>query len=197
MNTDNNYTTEMILEQFKDEITMNQIKNLEKQLILFDLREKEKNMNNDDPQILKGNEQIIFSIISSQLLEKIKYFTDSNKITFNYELFIQILMELIKSKVSSIYKNSKIFGPNFFKEMNKNIIKKKQSITLDFLLSFYDDKNINELTFEQINSVESKQDSFLISCVKIILIMDIYVEKIKMEEIFGQFKIKENKKLIF
>ena len=196
MNTDNNYTTEMILEQFKDEISMNQIKNLEKQLILFDLREKEKNMNNDDPQILKGNEQIIFSIISSQLLEKIKYFTDSNKITFNYELFIQILMELIKSKVSSIYKNSKIFGPNFFKEMNKNIIKKKQSITLDFLLSFYDDKNINELTFEQINSVESKQDSFLISCVKIILIMDIYVEKIKMEEIFGQFKIKENKKII-
>ena len=41
-------------------------------------------------------------------------------------IFIYILMELIKSKISSIIdNNSKFFKSGFFKDINKNNIKKK------------------------------------------------------------------------
>ena len=196
MKSDNNISIEYILNEFKDEKAMNQIKNLGKQLIIFDLREKEKNMNMKDPQIIKGVEQIIFSIISNNILEKEKYFTELKDNTFNYELFIYILMELIKSKITSIYKNSKIFGPSFFKEKNTIIIKKKQSMILNFLLSFNDNRNINELELEQIAIMENKEESFLIYCVKIIVILNNYVENNIIKGIFDQFKTKENKKII-
>jgi hypothetical protein len=102
-------------------------------------------------------------------------------------------MELIKSKISSIYKNSKFFSSGFFKEINKNNIKKKQSLITNFLASFYDNLNINESIEGKLNL---EDESFLNSCVKIILILDKYIEKNKMKGIFGEVKTKENKKLI-
>jgi hypothetical protein len=162
-------------------------------MIIFDLREKEKEIDIKDPQIIKGIEQIIFSIISNNISDKINYFIDSNKNIFNFELFIYILMELIKSKISSIYKNSKFFSSGFFKEINKNNIKKKQSLITNFLASFYDNLNINESIEGKLNL---EDESFLNSCVKIILILDKYIEKNKMKGIFGEVKTKENKKLI-
>ena len=96
-------------------------------------------------------------------------------------------MELIKLKISPIYKISKNIGYDFFKELNKNNIKKKKSIILDFLISFNDNSNNNEI---------KEGDSFLISSIKIILILDNYIEKNKIKGIFGQIKSKENKKVI-
>ena len=195
MESDNkNFSTSFILEKFKDENIINQIKNLEKQIIIFDSREKDKEIDKKDPQIIKGIEQIIFSIISNNIYDKINYFTDSKKNIFNFELFIYILMELIKSKISSIIdNNSKFFSSGFFKDINKNNIKKKQSIIINFLVSFYDDLNINESIEDQLIL---ENESFLISCVKIIIILDKYIEKNKMKGIFGEIKTKENKKLI-
>ena len=63
-------TLENIINQFKEKDAINQIKNIEKQIIIFDLREKDKEIDINDSQIIKGNEQIIFSIISNQLKEK-------------------------------------------------------------------------------------------------------------------------------
>ena len=190
MKYDNNFTSSFILEKFKDESSKNQIKNLEKQMLIFDKREKEKKLDINDPQTIKGLEQIIFSIISNNIDEKINYFTDSNNNNFDYELFIYILMELIKLKISPIYKISKNFDYYFFKELNENNINKKKSIILDFLISFNNNLNNNEI------KEEDDEESFLISCIKIILILDKYIEKNKIKGIFGQIKSKENKKLI-
>ena len=191
MKSNNNISIENILEKFNGE---KEIKNIEKQLILFNLREKEKNLDINDPIIIKGKEQIIFSIISNNILEKIDYFLDSNK-NFNFELFIFFLMERIKIIFSSIIKNSKMIDEGFFKEMNKNIIKKKQHIIVNFILSFYDNVNNTEINIDKINLI-NKEDSFLISCVKIILCFDENLDKNKIKEIFDQFKSKDNKKMI-
>ena len=196
MKSNNNISLEKILEKYYGESSKKEIKNIEKQLILFNLREKEKNydININDSQIIKGKEQIIFSIISNNILEKIDYFLDPNE-NFNFELFIFFLMEQIKLIFSSIIKNSKMLDEGFFKEMNKNIIKKKQQIIINFILSFYDNVKNEEINIDKINLI-NKEDSFLISCVKIILCFDDNLDKNKMKEIFGQFKTKENKKMI-
>jgi hypothetical protein len=191
-------TLENIINQFKEKDAINQIKNIEKQIIIFDLREKDKEIDINDSQIIKGNEQIIFSIISNQLKEKINYFLDSKTNNFNFELFINILIEQIKQIISLIYKSTKIIVPEFFKEMNKNIIKKKQSLIINFLLSFYDNINNDniELNLEQINILINKEDTFFIACAKIILVLNKYIDKNKIKGIFGEIKSKENKKLI-
>lgn len=191
-------TLENIINQFKEKDAINQIKNIEKQIIIFDLREKDKEIDINDSQIIKGNEQIIFSIISNQLKEKINYLLDSKTNNFNFELFINILIEQIKQIISLIYKSTKIIVPEFFKEMNKNIIKKKQSLIINFLLSFYDNINNDniELNLEQINILINKEDTFFISCTKIILVLNKYIDKNKIKGIFGEIKSKENKKLI-
>ena len=41
MKYDNNFTSSFILEKFKDESSKNQIKNLEKQMLIFDKREQQ------------------------------------------------------------------------------------------------------------------------------------------------------------
>ena len=176
-------TLENIINQFKEKDAINQIKNIEKQIIIFDLREKDKEIDINDSQIIKGNEQIIFSIISNQLKEKINYLLDSKTNNFNFELFINILIEQIKQIISLIYKNTKIIVPEFFKEMNKNIIKKKQSLIINFLLSFYDNINNDniELNLEQINILINKEDTFFISCAKIILVLNKYIDKNKIK----------------
>ena len=191
-------TLENIINQFKEKDAINQIKNIEKQIIIFDLREKDKEIDINDSQIIKGNEQIIFSIISNQLKEKINYLLDPKTNNFNFELFIYILIEQIKQIISLIYKSTKIIVPEFFKEMNKNIIKKKQSLIINFLLSFYDNINNDniELNLEQINILINKEDTFFISCAKIILVLNKYIDKNKIKGIFGEIKSKENKKLI-
>ena len=194
MKSDNTISIENILDKFKDENSINQIKNIEKQIILFNSREKEKDFDTNDPQIIKGKEQIIFSIISNNIQEKIDYFLDSKK-NLNFELFIFFLMEQIKNILSSIIKNSKMLDEGFFKEINKNILKKKLLIITNFLLSFYDNNKNIQLNISEINSI-NKEDSFLISCIKIILLLDDCLDKKKFEGIFGQVKTKDNKKII-
>ena len=194
MKSDNTISIENILDKFKDENSINQIKNIEKQIFLFNSREKEKDFDTNDPQIIKGKEQIIFSIISNNIQEKIDYFLDSKK-NLNFELFIFFLMEQIKNILSSIIKNSKMLDEGFFKEINKNILKKKLLIITNFLLSFYDNNKNIQLNISEINSI-NKEDSFLISCIKIILLLDDCLDKKKFEGIFGQVKTKDNKKII-
>ena len=100
MKSNNNISLEKILEKYYGESSKKEIKNIEKQLILFNLREKEKNydININDSQIIKGKEQIIFSIISNNILEKIDYFLDPNE-NFNFELFIFFLFENARRRI--------------------------------------------------------------------------------------------------
>ena len=165
-------------------------------MILFDIREKDKDMDNNDPQIIKASEQIIFSIVTNQITEKVNYFIDKKTNNFNYELFVYILMEQIKSNISLIFKNSKMIDNGFFREINKNIVKKKQSIITNFLVAFHDGIKTEQINIEQINLTMDKEDNFIVSCIKIILVLDKYIEKNKISGIFGQFKTKENKKII-
>ena len=175
MKTYNELSEKDILEKFNEDNTINQIKNIENQLILFDLKEKEKDVDINDSQIVKGNEQIIFSIISSNILEKINYFTNSKADYFNFELFIIILLEQIKSRISFILKNTKGIEESLFQKINKNTLKIIQSIVSKFLFLFYDgldnaDKN-NEESIIKKKMESNDEENYLISCIKIILIL--------------------------
>ena len=197
----NELSEKIILEQFNEENTINQIKNIKKQLILFDLKEKEKDVDMNDNQIIKGNEQIIFSIISNNISNKINYFINTKDDSFNFELFIIILTEQIKSRISLILTNAKGIESSLFQKINKNTLKSIQSKVSKFLFSFYDDfegtdKINEEIIIKKKMENNDEEENYMISCIKIILILNIYIEKIKIEDIFGEFKTKENKKLI-
>ena len=187
-------------QQFNEVNSIHQIKNTKNQLILFDLKEKEKDIDINDYQIVKENEQIIFSIISRNISEKIKYFIDSKDENFNFELYIIILITQIKEKISFILKKVKGIESSLFQKINKNTIKTIQSIVSKFLLSFYDnlgnyDKEKEDIIIKK-EIENNNEDNFLISCIKIILILNKYIKKGIIQGIFGQIKTKENKKLI-
>ena len=96
MSSSNKFSLSYILERFNDGKSIRQIKNLKKQLKPFEYKDIDPDSN---PDSNNQKEQQILSLISSNILEKINYFTNSTQNNFNYELFIYVLLELI------IYKN--------------------------------------------------------------------------------------------
>ena len=188
----NKLSMEYILTLFNDEKSVKKIKNIKKQLKQFAL---ENNIiaQNSNLDFLTQIKQKINSIISTNLSETINYFVNSNDNSFFYELFINCLFEKIKERLSIINKNSKSIENSLFQKINKNTIKKIQSIIIIFMTSFYDfhenDPSFNnsDKIFEAIiNKNIILEESFLISCTKIILILNKYIDKNKIKNTFNE-----------
>ena len=192
MEANNKLSIENILENFKDEKSKQQIKDIKKKLKQFML----KNNNiipNSSSEFLIENEQKITSIIISTLSEKSSYFINEKENIFNYELFISFLLEKIRIKLSKIKEGAKSIQKSLFKIINKNTIKKIQSIIVNFLISFYDfyendpsytnNDNIIEILINKHTIIE---ESFLISSIKILLMINKYIEKDKIKKIFNK-----------
>ena len=199
MSSNNKFSLSYILERFNDEKSIRQIKNLKKQLKPFESKELGADSN---PDSNNQKEQQILSLISSNILEKINYFTNSNQNNFNYELFIYVLLEIIKQRLSKIIKNAKSIENSLFHKINKNTIKKIQSIIINFIISFYDFyendssyTNNDDIIEIIINKNIILEDSFLISCTKIILVLYNNINKEKIKNIFNE-NLKENSSLI-
>ena len=191
MNT-NKLSMEYILTLFNDEKSVKGMKNIKKQLKQFAL-ENNKISQNSNLDFLTQIEQKINTIISTNLSEIKNYFVNSNDNSFHYELFINCLFEKIKEKLFIINKNSKSIENCLFQKINKNTIKKIQSIIIIFMTSFYDfhenDPSFNntDKIFEAIiNKNIILEESFLISCTKIILILNKYIDKNKIKNTFNE-----------
>ena len=200
MNT-NKISLEYILTLFNDEKTIKKIKNIKNQLNQFELESK-KIAQNSNLDFLIQNEQKINSIISTNLSETINYFVNSNDNSFSYELFINCLLEKTKERLSTIKKNAKSIENSLFQKINKNTIKKIQSIIIIFMTSFYDFhendpsfNNTDKIVEAIINKNIIKEESFLISCIKIILILNNYIDKNKIKNTFNE-KVINNTTLI-
>ena len=186
-----------IIELFNDQKSIQQIKSLRNQLKKFEMQDNNNNSNSNPDQFVK-KEQTIISIISNNIPEKIKYFINKDDNSFNYDSFIFVLFEKIKQKLSQISKNSKSIENSLFHKINKNTIKKIQSIIINFLISFYDFsendslyKNTDDVIKAIINENLVLEDSFLISCINIILILNQNLDKEKFKNFFDE-KIKDN-----
>ena len=198
MKTNNKYSLTFILEKFNDEQSKEQIKNLKEQLILFESHNKNKNNEtNLNPELIIKREKVILSIIQNTLSEKIKCLI-TNQNTFNYGLFIYIFFDKIKPILSKIIKHTKSIENSLFQKINKNTIKKIQSIIINFLLSF-NDFNENEPSYsdidqiiDDINNKNVLEESYLISYIRIVLIFTNYIEQSKIKNIF--YDIKTTKK---
>ena len=186
-----------IIELFNDQKSIQQIKSLRNQLKKFEMQDNNNNSNSNPDQFVK-KEQTIISIISNNIPEKIKYFINKDDNSFNYDSFIFVLFEKIKQKLSQISKNSKSIENSLFHKINKNTIKKIQSIIINFLISFYDFsendslyKNSDDVIKAILNENLALEDSFLISCIDIILILNKNLDKEKFKNFFDE-KIKDN-----
>ena len=199
------YSISYILDKFNDNDSIKQLKNLKNKLKQYELQEKkeEEKDNNLNEKNISQKEQKIISIISNTLLEKKNYFLNNEQNNdFNYDLFITFLLEIIKQKLSKIIKNSKSIENSLFHKINKNTIKKIQSIIINFIILFYDfyenDSSYTN-TDDIIETILSKniiiEESFLISIIKIILFLNNNLKKEKIKNIFNQ-SLKENYILI-
>ena len=191
MNT-NKISQTYVLELLNDDKSIKQIKNIKKQLKQFMLKTNNI-IPNSDSNSLYQNGQKIFEIISNNLSEKINYFIDSNGNYFYYEIFISCLLEKIKARLSKIKKNGKSIDSSLFHKINKNTIKKIQSIIIVFMTSFYDFyendpsfTNIDEIFEAIINKNAIIEESFLISCIKIIIMINKYIDKNIMKNTFNE-----------
>ena len=199
MTTNNKLSFSNILERFNDENTNQQIQNLKKQLKQFDSQNKNNDSNTSQEAILQ-KEQKIFSIISTTLSEKVNYFI-TNQNTFSFELFIYVFFEKIRNILSKIVKNSKSIENSLFHKINRNTIKKIQSIIINFLISFYDfyenekESNIDKIVETIINKNVVLEESYLLSYVKIILILNNHIEPTIIKNVFND-KQKEFHSLI-
>ena len=199
MTSNNKFSLSYILGRFSEENSIKQIKNLKNQLKQFELQNKN-NKSKSKQEILIQNEQIILSIIANTLSEKAKLFINENNI-FNFDLFIYTLLEIIKQKLSNIIKNSKGIENSLFHKINKNTIKKIQSIIVIFIISFYEfyekdssysstDDIIETITNKNVNL----EESFFITCIQIILIINNNIDKSKIKNIFNE-NLKDNDSL--
>ena len=100
-------TLENIINQFKEKDAINQIKNIEKQIIIFDLREKDKEIDINDSQIIKEKDREI---------HKLKFV---NK---------EALRELMKLRLQDL-KN----GDEHDQEILKNILKHNPNLRDDYV----------------------------------------------------------------
>ena len=187
------------LEPINNQKSIKQFKNLKNELILFQSQEKKGNLN-QKKEALNQKENKILSIISNCLPGTINYFIKDDY--FNFEFFINTLLEIIKQKLTNIIKNSKSIENSIFNKINKNTIKKIQSIIINFLISFYDFyeynlsySNNDDIIEAIINKNSNVEDSFLISCSKIILILNNNLNKERIKNFFNE-KFKDNIALI-
>ena len=199
MSANSKFSLSYILDRFNDQKSIKQIKRLAKQLNEFEYKDLGIDSN---PNLNIQNEQKILSLISNNILEKINYFTSTNQNNFNFEFFIYVLLEIIKQKISKIIKNSKSIENSLFHKINKNTIKKIQSIIINFFISFYDFyendssyTNNEDIIEAIINKNVNLEESFLISCIKIILVLNNNINKEKIKNIFNE-NLKENTSLI-
>ena len=184
-----------------DQKSIEQIKNLKIQLEQFVI--KNNNISSSsNPEFFIENEQNIYSIISKSLLENEKYFINSKDKSFSYELLIYCLLEKIKSKLSVISNSSKSIEDHLFHKVNINAVKNIKSFLFNFLISFYDldnneisDSNIEKTIETIINNKSIIEESFLISSAKIILILNIILDKNKIKNTFNE-KIMTNTSLV-
>ena len=188
----NKISVTYVLELLNDDKSIKQIKNIKKQLKQFVLKTNNI-IPNSESNMLYQNEQKIFEIISNNLSEKINYFIDSNGNYFYYEIFISCLLEKIKARLSKIRKNGKSIESSLFHKINKNTIKKIESIIIAFLTSFYDFyendpsfTDVDEIFESLINKNTIIEESFLMSCIKIILMLNKYIDKNRMKNTFNE-----------
>jgi len=191
MNT-NKISLAYVLELLVDEKSIKQIKNIKKQLKQFALKTNNITQNSD-PNFLYQNEQKIFLIISNNLSEKINYFIDSNDNSFYFEIFISCLLEKIKARLTKAKKNGKAIDNSLFHKINKYNIKKIQSMIITFMESFYDFyendssfTNIDEIFEAIINKNTIIEESFFMSCTKIIVMLNKYINKNRMKNTFNE-----------
>ena len=190
--TTNKISMSYISELLNDENSIIQIKNIKKQIEQFALKTNN-DISNSDSTFLYQCEQQIFSIISINLSEKIYYFINSNDNSFYFEIFISCLLEKIKVALSKIKKNAKAIESSLFHKINKNTIKKIQSIIIVFLTSFYDFyendpsfTNIDEIFEAIVNKNAIKEESFLMSCIKIIIMLNQYIDKNRLKNTLNE-----------
>ena len=196
MTSNNKFSFSYILDRFNDENSLKQIKDLKKELKQFEFQNK----NNKTNLELFQKEQKILSIITNTLSEKVNYFKNDDN-TFNFNLFLYVLLEIIKQKLSNITKNTKGIDNSLFHKINKNTIKKIQSIIVMFIISFYEfyentpSYSSAEDIFETIeNNNANIEESFFISLIKIISIITNNINKEKIKNIFNE-NLKDNDSL--
>ena len=188
------YSLSHIIDRFKNQNSIKLLKNLKKQIKQYESQEKKDENNNNLNQDSKlQKEQKMLSIISNSLQENIKYFTNKQTNEFYYDLFIYTLLELIKQQLSKILKNSKSIENSLFHKINKNTIKKIQSIIINYIIllyDFYENDSSNTSTDDIIETIINKnviiEDSFLISITKILLILKDNLKKEKIKNIFNE-----------
>ena len=193
MTSNNKFSLSYIVDRFNDENSIKQFKNLKKELKQFEFQNK----NNKSNLELFQKEQIIISIITNTLSEKINYFKNDDNI-FNYDLFLYALLEIIKQKLSNIIKNAKGIDNSLFHKINKNTIKKIQSIIVMFIISFYEfyENNpsysrVDDIFETIINNNNNIEESLFISLIKIISIISNNINKEKIKNIFIE-NLKDN-----
>ena len=190
-----------IIELFNEEKSIQQLKSLKNQLKNYEIPDNDINSSSNSEQ-LYTNEQTILSIIVNIMPEKINYFINRKNNSFNYDTFIYVLFGLIKQRLSTIIQYSKNIENNLFHIINKNTIKKIQKIVINFLISFYDfyenNPSYNNLD-DVINSILNKniilEDSFLICCIRIVLILNNNINKEQLKQFFND-SIEEYSSLI-
>ena len=183
-----------IIDLFNEEQSIQQIKSLKNQLKNLEIQDN--NINSNSISISESiitNEQTILSIISNNIPDKIHYFINGNDNSFNYESFLYVLIEIIKKRLCTITNHSKSIENSLFHKINKNTIKKIQSIIINFLISFYDFyennpsfKNVDDAIKAILDKNIVLEDSFLISCIIIVLKLNLNINKEKYKNFFNE-----------
>ena len=181
-----------IIDLFNEEQSIQQIKSLKNQLKNLEIQDNNINSNSISESIIT-NEQTILSIISNNIPDKIHYFINGNDNSFNYESFLYVLIEIIKKRLCTITNHSKSIENSLFHKINKNTIKKIQSIIINFLISFYDFyennpsfKNVDDAIKAILDKNIVLEDSFLISCIIIVLKLNLNINKEKYKNFFNE-----------